>query len=51
MEFTDMEMRKKYKAINALIAKLPAFADRYLVGQGLQAQAVWYVQDEVGSAI
>jgi hypothetical protein len=38
-----MELRKKYKHINALIAKLPAFADQYLVGDGVLAHAVWYV--------
>lgn len=50
-EITNMGMRQKYKQINALIAKLPAFADQYLVGEGALAHAVWYMQDEVGSAI
>jgi hypothetical protein len=51
IDITELEVRKKHKSINALIAKLPVFANQYLVGEGPLAHSVWYMQDEVGSAI
>lgn len=49
VKYTDMALRQRYKRVNQLINKLPMFANHYQIGV-LQAP-VWYIQDEVGSAI
>jgi hypothetical protein len=50
-DITDMTIRKKHHRINKLLSKLPMFANHYLVGDGSLSVPVWYIHDEVGSAI
>lgn len=48
---TDMEVRAKHQRVMNLMKDLPQYINQYMMGQGELAMPVWYVQDEVGSAI
>ena len=46
-----MEERNKIRDAIQIMEKLPLIANCYVVGQGIGSQAVWYLNDEVGSII
>ena len=48
---TDMDERNKWRDAVEILEKLPLIANVYVVGQGIGAQAVWYLNDEVGSIL
>jgi len=47
----EMEERNKIRDAIEIMQKLPLIANCYVVGQGVGSQAVWYLNDEVGSII
>ena len=51
IEIVDMEERNKLRDAINVMEKLPLIANCYVVGQGIGSQAVWYLNDEVGSII
>ena len=48
---TDMDERNKIRDNLNLMEKLTLIANVYVLGQGIGSQAVWYLNDEVGSLI
>ena len=47
----DMTERNKIHDAKQLLETLPLIANVYVLGQGIGSQAVWYLNDEVGSII
>jgi len=48
---TEMAERNKMRDAMDLMEKLPMIASCYVIGQGIGSQAVWFLNDEVGSII
>jgi len=48
---TEMEQRNKIHDCVSVIEKMPLITSCYVMGQGIASQAVWYINDEVGSII
>ena len=51
VDVINMDERNKMHDAMNIMEKLPLVAGSYVLGAGMQSQAVWYLNDEVGSVV